>query len=173
MIKGITLIELMIVLAIIAIMGLLMAPAIGKWVENYRIKQAGRQMVSDFQFAKMKAMSTGHYCAVTFNETVDGTFYSYVIYDDTDNDYAYDAGEIIFKRMILGDEYEHIAFDVSKADSDGISFPGNTMAFDARGLPHINTGGFGAGSVYLINTKNNKGRRILITSAGRVRIDEY
>lgn len=171
--NGITLIELMIVLGIIAIMGVLTVPAIGEWVENYRIKQAARQMVSDFEFAKMKAMSLGGYCAVTFNETVDSTFYSYIVYDDTDSDCAYDAAEIIFKRMILANEYRHVAFDVSKADSDGISFPGNTMAFDARGLPKNNTGGFGAGSVYLINTKNNKGRQILMTSAGRARIDEY
>ena len=55
--NGITVIELMVVLAIIALMGILMAPAIGEWVENYRIKQATRDVVSSLQLARMRAIS--------------------------------------------------------------------------------------------------------------------
>lgn len=54
---GVTLIELAVVMAIIAIMGLFMAPAIGEWVDNYHIRQAARDIASTLNLAKMKAIS--------------------------------------------------------------------------------------------------------------------
>ena len=51
--RGVTLIELAVVMAIVAIMALFLAPAIGEWVDNFRIRQAGREMSSDLQFAKV------------------------------------------------------------------------------------------------------------------------
>jgi len=54
---GITLIELVVVMAIIAIMGVCLAPAIGEWLDNFRIRQAARDIASNLQFAKMRAIS--------------------------------------------------------------------------------------------------------------------
>jgi prepilin-type N-terminal cleavage/methylation domain-containing protein len=54
---GVTLIEVAIVMAIVAIMGLFMAPAIGEWLDNYRIRQAARDIVSTLNVAKMRAIS--------------------------------------------------------------------------------------------------------------------
>src|SRR4030042_2123566 len=55
---GITLIELVVVMAIVAIMGVCLAPAIGEWLENFRIRQAARDIAANLQFAKMKAISS-------------------------------------------------------------------------------------------------------------------
>ena len=55
---GVTLIELVVVMAIIAVIGLCMAPAIGEWLDNFRIRQAAREIVSNLQYAKMKAISS-------------------------------------------------------------------------------------------------------------------
>ncbi|MCJ7663365.1 MAG: GspH/FimT family pseudopilin [Desulfobacterales bacterium] len=63
---GITLIELAVVMAIIAIMGLFMAPAIGEWMDNYRIRQTARDIASTLQLAKMQAISTRTAHVVTF-----------------------------------------------------------------------------------------------------------
>jgi len=54
---GITLIELVVVMAIVAIMGVCLAPAIGEWLDNFRISQAARDIASNLQFAKMRAIS--------------------------------------------------------------------------------------------------------------------
>ena len=54
---GITLIELVVVMAIVAIMGVYLAPAIGEWLDNFRIRQAARDIASNLQFAKMRAIS--------------------------------------------------------------------------------------------------------------------
>jgi prepilin-type N-terminal cleavage/methylation domain-containing protein len=56
--RGVTLIELIVVMAIIAIMGLFIAPSIGQWLDNFHIRQAARDIVSTLQLAKMQAIST-------------------------------------------------------------------------------------------------------------------
>ena len=57
-VDGVTLIELAVVVAIVAIMGLFFAPAIGEWLDNYRIRQAARDIVSHLQLAKIRAISS-------------------------------------------------------------------------------------------------------------------
>jgi prepilin-type N-terminal cleavage/methylation domain-containing protein len=56
--KGMTLVELIVVFAIIAIMATLMAPGIGKWLPRYRLRSATRDIVSTMRGAQMKAVST-------------------------------------------------------------------------------------------------------------------
>ena len=177
--KGITLIELVVVMAIIAIMALFMTPSIGDWVQNYRIKQAARDMASDFQFAKIKAVSLSglRYCTVTFDITLDGVHYDYIIYSDNDQDLQYDAGEEIFKSLILRNKYHSVVFDVAQGGGDGNTFPNNTnsqpsVGFDSRSLPRNSQGNFQAGTVYLLNTSNNKARRVDVTAAGALSIVE-
>ena len=71
--KGVTLIELVVVMAIVAILGLFMAPAIGEWVDNFRIKQAARDIASTLQLAKMQTISTRQTHSVNFT-LADGTY---------------------------------------------------------------------------------------------------
>jgi Tfp pilus assembly protein FimT len=190
---GITLIELCVVMAIIAIMAVFMVPSIGEWVQNYRIKQAARNMASDLQSAKMQAISLHRYCTVAFNITVGGTLYSYVIFPDYDNDMVLDTADYpydldgdgvnenettdIYKRVILSTAYKNVTFDTSKSGADGtkdgIDFTNNTIAFDSRGLPRDNTGAYATGIVYLKNTANNKCRSVTVSTGGAISIAEY
>jgi prepilin-type N-terminal cleavage/methylation domain-containing protein len=64
--KGVTLIELAVVMTIVGIMALFMAPAIGEWADNYRIRQAARDIASTLQLAKMETISTRTAHVVTF-----------------------------------------------------------------------------------------------------------
>jgi len=63
---GVTLIELAVVMAIVGIMALFMAPAIGEWMDNFRIRQAARDIASTLQQAKMQTISTRTAHSVTF-----------------------------------------------------------------------------------------------------------
>jgi len=67
--KGITLFELVIVMAIIAIGAVLAAPKIGAWLPNYRLKGATRDIVSLIKQAQMKAVSYNLEYRVYFNAT--------------------------------------------------------------------------------------------------------
>jgi type II secretory pathway pseudopilin PulG len=172
------------VMAIIAIMGLFLVPSIGEWVQNYRIKQAARNLASDLQAAKMQAISSHYYCTVAFNITVGGTLYSYVIFPDYNRDlvlqtapYTYNCVTVneataIYKQVILSTEYKTVTIDASQP-GNGITFTGNTIAFDSRGLPRDTNGAYTGGTVYLINTTNNKGRQVDVSSGGAISIAEY
>jgi len=63
---GITLIELAVVMAIVGIMALFMVPAIGEWVDNYRIRQTSRDIVTTLQEAKMRAIAKRQAYSITF-----------------------------------------------------------------------------------------------------------
>ncbi len=56
--KGVTLIELIVVMVIISIGAVLLDPNIGAWLPNYRLRSATRDIVSTLRTANMKAVST-------------------------------------------------------------------------------------------------------------------
>ena len=65
--KGVTLIELVIVMVIIAICAALMAPNIGAWIPIYRLKSAARDVVSTMRVAQIKAVSSNIWYRVSFD----------------------------------------------------------------------------------------------------------
>jgi general secretion pathway protein H len=65
--KGITLIELIVVMVIIAIGAVLIAPNIGAWLPNYRLRNATRDVVSIMRVAQIKAVSNNIWYRVTFD----------------------------------------------------------------------------------------------------------
>jgi general secretion pathway protein H len=67
--KGVTLIELVIVMVIIAVGAALMAPGIGSWMRHYRLKSATRDIVSTMRTAQMKAISNNLIYEVVFTPT--------------------------------------------------------------------------------------------------------
>ena len=72
--KGLTLIELIVVMVIIAIGAALLAPNIGAWMPIYRLKGATRDVISTMRVAQMKAVSTNIWYRVSF-DTGQNKFY--------------------------------------------------------------------------------------------------
>ncbi|MCJ7663965.1 MAG: GspH/FimT family pseudopilin [Desulfobacterales bacterium] len=56
--KGVTIIELAVVMAIIGIMALFMAPSIGEWTAGFRLRGATKDLADALQLARLKAIST-------------------------------------------------------------------------------------------------------------------
>ena len=65
--KGVTLIELIVVMVIIGIGAVLLAPNIGTWLPNYRLRSATRDITSTLRSASMKAVSKNLEYRVYFN----------------------------------------------------------------------------------------------------------
>jgi general secretion pathway protein H len=65
--KGLTLIELIIVMVIIAIGATLLTPNIGAWMPIYRLKGATRDVVSTMRVAQIKAVSSNIWYRVCFD----------------------------------------------------------------------------------------------------------
>jgi len=80
--KGVTLIELIVVLAIIAIGAVLAVPNLGPWLANYRLRSATRDITSTLRTAQMKAVSINLDHRVSFTEGT-GSAASYVLQRNT------------------------------------------------------------------------------------------
>ena len=65
--KGVTLIELIIVMVLIGIGATLLAPGIGAWLPTYRLKSATRDLVSAMRVAQLKAISANTTHRVSFD----------------------------------------------------------------------------------------------------------
>ena len=66
--SGFTLVELLVVIAIFSILATIAIPAYSVWLPNYRLKRAVRDVYSNFQTTKMRAIKDNRNCTVTFNQ---------------------------------------------------------------------------------------------------------
>lgn len=64
---GFSLIELMVVVAIIALLLGLAVPAFFAWRPNYQLRRAAKDLYSNFQMVKMEAIKTNQLDTITFN----------------------------------------------------------------------------------------------------------
>ena len=76
---GFTVAELMISMAIIAIMAGVGAPSLSKWMDNYRIKAAARELYSDLQLTKIKAIKENQPYKILLDSYYDDWSAYYVI----------------------------------------------------------------------------------------------
>ncbi len=147
--QGITLIEIMVVLAIIVVLASMAVPFFSQTFENVRLREAARKVYADLYQAKVKAMETGGCVKVSFNSSTNS--YSMSLY----NDPKCTVFNSTLGNVSVGDEFK----DVSIANDVEIDFDNMGMT---RG---------GVGSVEL---KDSKGRtvRVVVSFTGSVRIEQ-
>lgn len=146
--RGVTLVELVIVMVIIAIGAVLVAPNIGAWLPNYRLKSATRDIVSTMRVAQMKAVSM-----------------------NTGYGVAFDANSCQLYRSSGGLTAEGGPISLP----NGVSFNANTFPINAtlnkRYAEFYTNSTASAGTVTLQNSKGAK-KTITVTSAtGRINLN--
>jgi len=165
--SGVTLIELMIAIGIIGILTAIAVPNVMKWLPNYRLKAAARDLYSNMQRAKMEAVKRNCNATITFNLPVGGTNYDCVNYIDSNNNLEYDAGEEILLRLNFTD-YKSVNITGNTFTNNDNGRP--SVAFNSKGLPINNSGGFGAGTITLTNT-NGRIYTVILNSTGSIKIN--
>ena len=104
--KGITLIELMIVVALIGVASALAAPRFAHTVHRLKVKNAARDMVSKMRLARSSAITNKAQYGVTFDD--DGTTMTTFLDTENPGDYTYTEGDSILRVDSLPDEFAYV-----------------------------------------------------------------
>jgi Tfp pilus assembly protein FimT len=150
---GITLIELAVVMSIIAIMGVCLAPAIGEWLENFRIKQAAREIASTLQVARIKAISSCLECRVVLDTNMET--------------YQLQRGNRSQKSTAwVSEANAQVPHDVDIVkEALGFGTTEDIIEFNPDGTST-------SGSIFIENAKGKRYRIIISSSSGRIRMKE-
>ncbi len=137
--------ELMIVMAMVAILSAIATPSILRGLPEKRLKNAARNLYADMQRARLQAVQENRKISVKFETGPEGDFY----YFDTDANGTFTAGE--FRRNLY--EYGDVSYGFGKATKDwhGDDIPSDRDPVDNATFKP--TGTVGAGSVFLENSK--------------------
>lgn len=151
--SGFTIVELVTVVAIIAILVAVTIPTATIWLPNYYLRNAAMDIFANMQFAKTEAVRLDSPYAVVFDPGSDS--FSLVSGPGADGFFGTGGDDVVVRTVNLSDYGENIVFGTGDATIDfddptqpipgsAVSFTNNAVVFDSRGMCN-------AGSVYLRN----------------------
>lgn len=151
--------EIVVVIGIIAILMAVAIPNYIAWLPKYRVGTAIRQLYTEMQSAKQKAITDNNDYMVTF-DTVNNL---YSILDDDNNNGAADVGELV-KTIVVNQEAPGIIFSTDAGD---LTFTGAppTVTLRPTGLANKN----GTATVRPSNNATLK-KKITVLMTGRIKI---
>ncbi|MFW6053125.1 MAG: GspH/FimT family pseudopilin [Desulfosalsimonas sp.] len=162
--SGFTLLELMIVIAIIAIVSSFAVAGLNTLIPRTQVKSAANKMRSELYRARMEAIKSNTESLVVFEETSGDSGGGFVACLDHDDDDVCDKeeGDTIISRLDLSsDEYR-------SAELGSTTLSDSRLKFNPRGMPADTTGGtmninLVGGTDYSVS--------VVVSSTGRIRIE--
>jgi len=164
--EGVTLLELLIVLAIASVMAAMALPGMGKYFLHRSLDRQANEIVGLFYMVRENAMSSGHKWRMNFSSAQGEIF----CYGDENNNAVNDSKE---RHMGPYRLCKGVVFDCSatsgpnntKVPTDGVSFSNNRVCYS-------NMGSCNAGTIYLRSDNESIAVRVLPAS-GAVRMYVY
>jgi prepilin-type N-terminal cleavage/methylation domain-containing protein len=154
---GFTLVELMVVVAIIAVLIAVAIPGYIAYIPNYRLRGAAQELQGDIQMAKLQALKNGTIVSIRVNVATDfyEMFFDNGVGANTGNG-TRDGDEESIKSVTM----------LNGIDITGTTFANNAIRFNSRGLPRA----FAGGTVTMQNEKGQL-RSVEIDPAGSARVE--
>ena len=179
---GFSMAELMIGMAVVAIMAGVGAPSLSKWMDNYRIKAAARELYSEIQLTRMKAIKTNQTFKMLYSWSTDFSAY-YVIECKKTLNLCWPDGGAYYGPNDPNNDWDY-TWNYMSLDSNGkIQFKHPTGASPIQGswamyfgVISFNPNGTtdGTANLYIADSNNTKNYRVRILSrAGAVTIERY
>ncbi|WP_347273076.1 GspH/FimT family pseudopilin [Candidatus Kuenenia sp.] len=190
--KGFSLIELIVVMAIMGIAAGIAVPVYNNMKPQIRLNGAARQVMGDLMWARMRAISENNNYVIAFGEAGPTlTNDTYYIYDDNDNDFSsvgIEADELV-KEVVIPDKYKDMGYGyasgIKKTDNtntltgDAVTFNSGGASkpiwfnFKPNGSPNI------TGTIYLIpdedeaSGRKDRSRALSVNQTGRIKSWRY
>jgi type IV fimbrial biogenesis protein FimT len=148
--SGFTMVEVLVVIVIMGILAGIAIPGFTRWLPNYRLKGAARDLYSNLQLAKAGAIKERAEWAVSFNS---GGYQ--VISGGPDRSYSSTGDNVVQKTVSLPTYGSGVAFGTGSASTavEGGSItavPAVAVVFNSRGFSTNNASLF----AYMTNNKN-------------------
>ena len=179
--RGISSLELAVVLALIAIMATFTIPYLGSWLRHYRIVGAARELTSSMQNARLTAVknnldscvefdpSGNRYC-IKSNKGSNGVWDNWNSGDDTvDKTVSFSGGS--YKNIVFGVQSNNAP--AGGPDSSGnptLSIPGDYVSFTNERCEFNPDGTSNTGVVYLTNTHETFAVKVASSITGNVQL---
>jgi prepilin-type N-terminal cleavage/methylation domain-containing protein len=182
---GFTMAELMIGMAVVAIMAGVGAPSLSKWMDNYRIKAAARDLYSEIQLTRLKAVKTNQFYRMLYDTYYDDWSAYYVIECKKTLNLCWPEGGAFYGFHHPDNDWDYTFYNMS-LDSDGrilFKHPQGSWPVDGEwgdpiwpGVITFNPNGTtdGTAELYVADRNNTKNYRVRIQSrAGTVTVERY
>jgi type IV fimbrial biogenesis protein FimT len=168
--RGLTIIELVVVMCILGVMVLIAIPNIGRWLPRYRLRSAARDVASNIQLARLGAIKDNREWAVLF----DTAGQSYRVISNKGPDGNWGTPDDAEEKIVNLSDYPSVRFGSSGhppipdggAVSDGVTFVGKRAEFNPGGTST-------AGTVYLQNNRDDAMAVSVDSSTGIVRMWQW
>lgn len=163
--KGFTMLEIVIVLALIGILTAIAVPGIKNWQEAQRVTSAAMGIRAALQGAKAAAIKNQTRAVVSFTPGT-GSSGGYEVFIDDDSDGIRDAGEQIIRSESMNRNV------TLYQDPDGDGFPDDTTQLNAIGLPVLLPAGSTSGAICVRNNTNTLFKKITLENTGNIKIEK-
>lgn len=148
--RGFTLLELMMIVAIIGIMSAMAYPGFSDYLERAKVKRFGRDIVSHMQLARINALRDGKQWAIQFDDN------GYWVLSDRGDDKKWATGDDIReKRVNIIDYGKTVTFGSAQGKRpDATSLHDHGIVYTAKRVIFNGNGTSKSGTVYVKNSND-------------------